>query len=63
MDQEKFEYKSFQYADDINLFLQGDSEILKVLKTISQFTKVAGPRSNKSKIEGIWLDNYKYHWK
>ena len=60
MGQEKFKYNSFQYADDISLFLQGDSEISKVLETKSQFTKVAGPKLNKSKKKSIWLDNYKY---
>ena len=58
--QEEFEYKSFQYADDISLFLPGDPEIPKVLETVSQFTKVAGPKLNNSKTECIWLGNYKY---
>ena len=47
------EYKSFQCADDISIFLQSDSDLQKVLELISKFTEVAGPKLNKSKTEGI----------
>ena len=57
--QKSLEYKLFQYADDISIFLQSDSDLQKVLELISKFTEVAGPKLNKSKTEGIWLGHYK----
>ena len=57
--QKSLEYKSFQYADDISIFLQSESDLQKVLELISKFTEVAGPKLNKSKTEGIWLGHYK----
>ena len=57
--QKSLEYKSLQYADDISIFLQSESDLQKVLELISKFIQVAGPKLNKSKTEGIWLGHYK----
>ena len=50
-----FEYKCFQYADDISLFLLNEYQIEKALKIIENFGNVAGPILNRSKTEGILL--------
>ena len=49
------EYKCFQYADDINLFLLNEHQIEKALKLIENFSNVAGPVLNRLKTEGILL--------
>ena len=51
------EFKSFQYADDVNLFLQDEYEVHKALKVINDFSDMAGPKLNISKTEGILLGN------
>ena len=53
------EYKCFQYADDVNLFLMNEYQIEKALNIIHDFSKVAGPTVNKMKTEGILLGNLK----
>ena len=53
------EYKSFQYADDISIFLKNDTDLQKIFEIISKFTEVAGPKLNRSKTEGIWLGQQK----
>ena len=57
--QKHHEFKSFQYADDISIFLHSDSDLQKVLKLVSKFTEVAGPKLNMSKTECIWLGQHK----
>ena len=49
------EYKISQYADDGILLVQDEESILQALKTVNEFSDVAGPNLNMDKVEGIWL--------
>ena len=53
------EFKSFQYADDIILFLKDEYEVDKALMAINKFTEMAGSKLNISKTEGALLGNLK----
>ena len=51
------EFKSFQYADDITVFLQNEHQIDRLKRIISNFSNVTGPKLNTTKTEGLWLGN------
>ena len=51
------EFKSFQYADDISVFLQNEHQIDRLKSIISNFSNVAGPKLDTTKTEGLWLGN------
>ena len=53
------EYKCFQYADDINIFLQDEFQVDKALTIIDDFSSRAGPKLNILKTEGILLGSLK----
>ena len=53
------EYKSFLYADDINLFLHDELQINKALKIVDKFSSAAGPILNRLKTEGMLLGSLK----
>ena len=49
------EIKLSQYADDTCVFLKNEKQIPKVLQVIQNFSKLAGPKLNQNKTEGLWL--------
>ena len=49
-----------QYADDMSLSLEDETRIAPAVKTIEDFTSVAGPKLNLSKTEGLWIGTLKY---
>ena len=49
------EYKNSQYADDEVLLLSDSQSVSEAIETVEKFSKVAGPKLNKDKVEGIWL--------
>ena len=53
------DYKCFQYADDVNLFLQDEFQVDKALTIIDDFSSRAGAKLNILKTEGILLGNLK----
>ncbi len=53
------EIKTSLYADDSTLFLDSFDSMSAALETVSQFTRVAGPKLNIEKTEGILLGTLK----
>jgi len=49
------EHKISQYVDDSTVFVRNAESIEHVIDTVSEFGKVAGPKLNIAKTEGIWL--------
>jgi len=54
------EHKISQYADDSYLLLHDIESITESVRTINMFSRLAGPRLNMKKTEGIWLGPYKH---
>ena len=48
-----------QFADDSTLILADPESVANSVKIIENFSKVAGPKLNKDKCEGIWLGTLK----
>ena len=51
----KHEAKISMLADDTTIFVQDESSVIKVLRAIEEFGKVAGPKLNKQKTVGMKL--------
>ncbi len=53
------EIKLSQYADDINVFLYDEAQIIPLIETITQFGALAGPKLNLNKSIGMYLTECK----
>jgi hypothetical protein len=53
------EIKISQYADDTYMLLSDIESIKETLNMINEFSRIAGPKLNMKKTEGIWLGAYK----
>ena len=53
------EYKISQYADDGILMLSDERSIQPAMDTVNAFCKIAGPRLNMQKVDGVWLGSLK----
>lgn len=54
------EHKISQYVDDSTISISSMHSIYHVLDTVEMFGRVAGPKLNLNKTEGIWLGPYKH---
>ena len=52
-------FKISQYADDLTLILSDLQSVSSTINTIKQFSKVAGPKLNLDKTEGLLIGNLK----
>ena len=52
-------FKISQYADDLTLILSDLQSVSSSINTIKQFSKVAGPKLNLDKTEGLLIGNLK----
>jgi len=57
---EETEHKISQYADDGIIMVSDTNSILVALDTVKAFSKVAGPKLNMQKVEGVWMGPLKH---